>query len=113
MQQQSLPLLSAAPEEPPDIFLTLVSEWYGIHQPNWRRLFHVKGQAFENLWTTLWFAKGQLTVPLDERLRLKYLSAFQTVEPYCVLGAPAPPVTLPPLLAKIWTVGVVILCDQI
>lgn len=117
MQQQHppphcTPPSSAVPEETPDVFLTLFSEWYGV-PPHWRRLFDVKGQAFEDLWTTLWFAKGQLTAPLDARLRLKYSSAFCMVEPYCVCGAPAPPASLPPTFRKMWTIGVVILCDQI
>ena len=63
--------MAAAADACTDVFLELFSEWYGI-PPHWSRLADVKGQAFETLWTTLWFAKGQLTSPLDARLREKY-----------------------------------------
>jgi uncharacterized protein (DUF924 family) len=103
---------SAESEGEIDVFLSLFSEWYGI-PPHWQRLADVKGQAFEDLWTNLWFAKGQLTAPLDARLRDKYASAFSYVEPYLSAGTPEPPACLPPLLKKTWTLGVIILCDQI
>ena len=103
---------SKDPEEATDIFISLFSEWYGI-PPHWSRLSGVKGQAFEDLWTKLWFAKGNLTAPLDARLRDKYLSAFDLVDAYRSAGTPEPPAGLPPSLKKVWTIGLIILCDQI
>jgi uncharacterized protein (DUF924 family) len=100
------------PEAASDVFISLFSEWYGV-PPLWRRLADVKGQAFEQLWTNLWFAKGNLTAPLDARLREKYESAFELVDSYRSSGVPEPPAGLPPSVKKIWTIGVIILCDQI
>ena len=42
-----------------------------------------------------------------------YESAFSFVDPYRSAGTPEPPACLPPLLKKTWTLGVIILCDQI
>ncbi len=103
--------MSAAAEAHTDVFLVLFAEWYGI-PPHWSRLADVKGQAFETLWTTLWFAKGQLTFPLDARLREKYVSAFSMVDPYLSCGVPELP-GLPPTFQKMHTIGIIILCDQI
>jgi uncharacterized protein (DUF924 family) len=104
--------VSSEAEEAADVFIRLFSEWYGV-PPHWRRLAEVKGQAFEHLWTNLWFAKGNLTAPLDARLRDKYLSAFDLVDPHRSSGVPVPPAGLPPSFKKMWTIGVIILCDQI
>jgi uncharacterized protein (DUF924 family) len=98
--------------EETDVLLQLFSEWYGI-PPHWKCLADVKGQAFEQLWTSLWFAKGQLTAPLDAHLREKYASAFSLVDPYRASGIPQPPETLPPLFRRMWSIAAIILCDQI
>jgi uncharacterized protein (DUF924 family) len=95
-----------------DIFLALFSEWYGI-APHWSRFKGVKGEAFQTLWTTLWFAKGALTAPLDARLKQTYRVCFDVVEPFLAEGVPEAPSELPPPFKKIWLLGVMILCDQV
>lgn len=98
-----------------DPFLTLFSEWYGI-APAWSRFESVKGERFWQLWTTLWFAKGALQAPLDARLAAKYTASFDFVRPYYLTeGIPAPPAHLPvgSKEAKLWLVGVMLLCDQV
>lgn len=98
--------------EDSDLFLTLFAEWYGI-APVWSHFARVKNEAFENLWTQLWFAKGPLTAPLDARLSTKYHPAFKIVAPYIEVGVPVPPPGLRPQIAKMWLIGAMLLCDQI
>lgn len=94
--------------------LELFSLWYGTTPAtSFRPFSHVTSERFQQLWTTLWFAKGALTAPLDAQLTAEYAGCFDAMAPFLALGAPAPPARLAPPVALMWTVGAMVLCDQL
>jgi uncharacterized protein (DUF924 family) len=76
----------------------------------------LRGDQLQNLWTSLWFAKGALTAPLDNRLRETYSKTFETVAFATDVSAPlpAPPVDLiNEEMRLLWHLGLAVLCDQV
>ena len=91
----------------------LVVRWYG--PPKLARMHALKHEQLHALWTTLWFAKGALTAPLDEQLRGEFGALFDAFAASALPTAPlpAPPAGLSAEQETLWTLGLVVLCDQV
>jgi uncharacterized protein (DUF924 family) len=95
----------------------LVCEWYGC-APRLAHMHALRHEQLHTIWTTLWFAKGDLTAPLDDRLRDKYAHVFGDAQLAAAISSPSAPLPAAPagLSAEqdlLWTVGLVVLCDQV
>jgi uncharacterized protein (DUF924 family) len=54
----------------------LFCEWYAAPRMRLADVHALRDEQMRTLWTTLWFAKGELTAPLDKRLHETYGACF-------------------------------------
>jgi len=54
----------------------LFCEWYAAPRMRLTDVHALRDEQLRTLWTTLWFAKGKLTQPLDKRLHETYGTCF-------------------------------------
>lgn len=113
--------ISVPPDDDPGLspfdegLLELYSLWYSGVPPDLRIEARggIDGSKMVKLWQTLWFAKPPIQAGVDATLRERFLPLLAQVDLSPGAATPTPPAFLSPMHAKVWTIGFIILCDQI
>lgn len=109
-------------DELDEALVSLCAHWYlpagGAPVDRLGKVSALTGADVLEIWTTLWFAKNELTAPLDEKLRSTYGRLYDSPFLARAIASAEAPLPEPPdhLSAHgqlLWLVGLVVLCDQV